>query len=158
MGDFKLTVTGGDKLENFLKKIDTTKGVTYDAEVGFFEKDIYDNGTPVAGVARANNFGLGVPQRPFFSLATFKFKRKKENIGKKLFTKKLTRQQKLKAVTKMAIILRNTIVKEITLGDFKPNAPSTIAAKTRGGEKNTPLIDTGLMRLSVNFEVKDTRK
>jgi len=70
----------------------------------------------------------------------------------------LTREEQLKAVTKLAIILRNTIVKQVTAGGFKPNSPATIRAKTKKGRKDTPLIDTGLMRRSVDFKVTDKKK
>ena len=51
---------------------------------------------------------------------------------------------------KIGIFQKDLIQEKITEGSFAPNAPSTIKAK--GSSK--PLIDTGRMRQSVNFEIK----
>jgi len=158
--EIKARISGGLKLKRVLKEIKTTKGVVYDAEVGFFPADKYDNGMPVAEVAKINNFGLGVPQRPFFSQAIIKYKNEKKKLEKTLFAKKLNRRQQIVAVEKLATIMRNTIFNEIKEGRFVANKPATIRAKTAksGGEKNQPLIDTGLMKRSVRQQIKSKKE
>lgn len=60
-----MTVTrsggGFDRLTVALKDLDGVKG-----KVGWFETSRYLDGTPVAVVAAAHEFGAGVPMRPFF--------------------------------------------------------------------------------------------
>lgn len=51
---------------------------------------------------------------------------------------------------KVGVYAKGIIQQEISDGDFAANAPSTVARK--GFDK--PLIDTGHMRQSVNFEIK----
>lgn len=50
--------------------------------------------------------------------------------------------------------VRSEIRRQFVVGDFEPNKPSTIKAKTVGGKKGTtPLIDTGRLRASINYKV-----
>jgi hypothetical protein len=65
-----VTLTGGDKLDAFLRDLErrATRGGTL--RVGFLEGATYPDGTSVAMVAVTQNYGSparGVPPRPFFS-------------------------------------------------------------------------------------------
>jgi len=52
---------------------------------------------------------------------------------------------------KIGTFQKGLIQKEITSGNFVPNSPATIRKKG----SSTPLIDTGRMRQSVNFVVRE---
>lgn len=51
---------------------------------------------------------------------------------------------------KIGVFMKGLVQDQIVSGSFAPNAPSTIAKKG----SSQPLIDTGLMRQAVNYEVK----
>lgn len=113
----------------------------------------YPNGTSVVDVAIWNNFGTDtIPSRPFMQ------KSKPEII---LNTKKmrldLMRKVRagqigaMKAADQIGAIAASVVQRVITRFNNPPNAPSTIKAK---GVDN-PLIDTGLMRKSVTWEVRN---
>lgn len=116
--------------------------------VGFFESAKYDDGIQVAQVAFWQEYGtIKIPPRPFFRNA-------------------ITKNAK-KWVDTLETALKSTdgnfkkafgILGEVAVGDIKtsitnlgspPNAPATIKSK----KSSNPLIDTGLMRNSVTYEV-----
>ena len=55
----------GMSVTSYKKKVDTTKYKEGVCRVGFFEGSKYDGGKSVASVAVYNEYGLGVPARPF---------------------------------------------------------------------------------------------
>ena len=61
--------TGGKKLEAVLKKAE--QGRRKSVTVGFFSNARYDDDdkTPIAAIAAINEFGLGMPERPFLRQA-----------------------------------------------------------------------------------------
>ncbi len=65
-----ITIKGGDKLDAFLRDRERKLGRGGTVRIGFLENATYPDGTPVATVAVAQNYGSpsrGVPPRPFFS-------------------------------------------------------------------------------------------
>ena len=61
------SVTGGDKFKKALEDIGKRLGNNPKMKMGFFETATYPDGTPVASVAYANEFGdFKRPPRPFF--------------------------------------------------------------------------------------------
>jgi hypothetical protein len=124
--------------------------------IGFQEGVQYPDGTEVVDVAAWNELGTEyIPERPFLrmsvddnedKIATFMKKAAMEviNNGK-------TAQEVLKEV---GAFQKGIVQQEIREGSFEPNSPATI--KKKGSSK--PLIDTGLMRQSVNFVIKEKGK
>jgi len=55
------------------------------------------------------------------------------------------------ALKELGIYQKDLVQQTITEGDFEPNAPSTIRKK----RSDKPLIDTGRMRQSVNYVIKE---
>jgi hypothetical protein len=54
------------------------------------------------------------------------------------------------------IVAVSGVKSKITMGPFEPLAPSTLAARRRKGRTGTsPLIDTGALRNSINYVVRD---
>ena len=51
----------------------------------------------------------------------------------------------------MGVYLKGQMQEEITNGEYVPNAPATIRKK----KSDKPLIDTGRMRSSVQYQIKE---
>lgn len=65
-----ITIKGGDKLDAFLRDRAAKIGRGGTVRIGFLESATYPDGTPVATIAVAQNYGSpsrGIPPRPFFS-------------------------------------------------------------------------------------------
>lgn len=128
--------------------------------VGFqVGKDDYEDGIPLVEVAFCNEFGtlnedgsVHSPSRPFMRQSV-------ENhvdeitqacgaAAKAVGSGQMSAQQALSSIGDMLVGVTQN---EIRDGEFEPNAPSTIRKK--GSSK--PLIDSGHMRQSVHFFIKE---
>lgn len=150
-----IKIFGGQKLKAFLNA--NAKSSTKDVEVGFFEGNEYENGTPVAAVAfynefgtRTKNGGVHIPERPFFRNANTELKGKLVPLVKA----KMERVNGALMVTDKTLGIVGTyhqglIQRSIERTLDPPNAPSTI--KQKGSDH--PLIDTGYMLRSVTYKV-----
>lgn len=134
------------EFENFIAELEQYAVVDAYLEVGFYDSVIYPNGMNVADVAYINDKGLGVPSRPFFTIAIEKWGEKATKLIADAYHNGMSLE---KALGRAGIFMQGKIQDEITDLETPPNAPSTIAIK---GSSN-PLIDTGLMRRSVSFQV-----
>lgn len=151
----KVTVTSdGKKFEKALKKLSQ-----YEVRIGFQEGENYyedeDNQgdkVDILDVAMWNELGTETsPSRPFMRDAIDKHEKKLKNFiasKKDEFTKKMDHEQLLK---ESGLFIKDLIQEEIRKGDFVPNAPSTISKKG----SSRPLIDTGQLRQSVNYVVRE---
>lgn len=143
------TVSGGEKLEAYLADLSRRLGKEGAVKVGFLESATYPDGTSVPLIAAINEFGApsrGQPPRPFFRSMIAKHKDEwPAAMAKLLETHDVPTALKLVGEG-IAGQLRQSIV-DLT---EPPLAPSTIARK--GSSK--PLIDTGHMLASVDFEVE----
>lgn len=120
--------------------------------VGFQQGDVTEeSGVDICDVAAFNELGTEhIPSRPFMrqsidgnadKITEFMQSKVDEIIGGK------TADQVLKEI---GIFQKGLVQETIKEGDFAPNAPATIRKKGSA----TPLIDTGLMRQSVNYQIK----
>ena len=124
-------------------------------EVGFFENSRYDDGTQVAMVAAANEFGIQfdktqrkIPSRPFFRNANKKVVKKLVDLLAESLEKSLTYILSKQDMNRLGAAHQGAIQKEIRDLKEPPNAPETIARK---GSEN-PLIASGTMRRSVTYK------
>lgn len=133
-------------------------------EVGFFKDAKYENGLQVAQVAKWNEFGtVHIPPRPFFRNAYNDNIKKWYNFLFQSIRKGNSVEAAFKLVGEMS---KGDIVKSITSLKDPPNAPSTIKRKMKQGKKRkrgklavaNPLIDTGFMRASVNYQIVKKEK
>ncbi len=112
-----------------------------------------EDGTDICDVAMWNELGTArSPSRPFLAKSV------DENADKiNAFLKaqlKLLAQGRTTAeqiYKQIGVSQKGLIQEKIKNGDFEPNAPRTIQMK--GSDK--PLIDTGMMRQSVNFVITE---
>ncbi len=146
-----VTITGGKEIERHLQEIAEQLGGGGGVRVGFLEGATYPGGTPVAMIAAIQDFGApgaGIPPRPFFRNM---IEDKSPEWGAAIAQLMVDHNYdvaKVLALAGQAIAgqLRQSIVDT----NAPPLAESTIARK--GHSK--PLVDTGHMLASVDFEVQ----
>lgn len=141
---------------NALEKKVISVGVLSSAEDHPGNKKTTKNPRPfnMVQLASIHEFGLPsrkIPRRPFIrtSVDLYEselFDLKSKQIGSILDAKSTADM----VVKKVGAWMVGKIKKVFIEGNFKPNARSTIARK----KSSQPLIDTGRLRQSINYEVK----
>ena len=144
----KVQRRGGKKLQRLLRE--AGKGGVSGVKVGFFSTAKYQDGTPVAAVAAWNEFGTEtIPERPFFRNALAESERGVSNIlAKGIDTKKMVVDEQLAG--RAGAYVQGKIRDSITTLKEPPNAPETVRRKG----SSDPLLDTGTLRNSVDWEVE----
>lgn len=138
--------------ERFFKEIE--KLVKLTVRVGYQQGAAQeDDGTDTLDVAMWNELGTSrAPSRPFMRQSVDN-NEKKINDFLRLQLQRLAEGKTTAEdiYTQIGVFQKGLIQQTIRDGDFVPNAPSTILRK--GSDK--PLIDTGKMRQSVAFVIKE---
>ena len=144
----KVQRKGGQKLRRLLRE--AGKGGVSGVKVGFFSTARYEDGTPVAAVAAWNEFGTEtIPERPFFRNALAEAERSVGRILQAgLDTKKMVVDEQLAG--RVGAHVQGKIRDSITALKEPPNAPETVRRKG----SSDPLLDTGTLRNSVDWEVE----
>ena len=123
--------------------------VGYQGGENYYEED--GKSVDLLDVAMWNELGtVNTPSRPFMRDAVDKNQSLINNFlaeQKNALMRGASAQQ---VFGEIGVFMKSLIQDQIVSGSFTPNAPSTVAKK--GSAR--PLIDTGLMRQAVNFEVK----
>ena len=137
----------GKKLQKILKEL-----ADKEVRVGFQQgKTTEEDGTDVCDIAAWNELGtVNMPSRPFLRMSVDDNSDKINSFMSAQKRSIINGESAGRILMKIGIFQIDLIQEKITEGSFAPNAPSTIKAK--GSSK--PLIDTGRMRQSVNFEIK----
>jgi len=123
-------------------------------------------GATIAQIAWWNEFGtsirfgrsggsrITIPERPFLRWTMREnryYSPQMRRMLQKIMLLQTTMDQGLKTMGAKAA---SDIRKMITNGPFVPNAPATTRKKsTSSGVKNRPLIDTGLLRRSISYQL-----
>ena len=143
-------LSGGDKLEDFLKDLGKKIKQSASVEVGFMEDATYEDGTPVALVAMIQDYGApaaNIPPRPFFRNM---IQAESEHWGEDLATLlKSTDYNSEQALDLMGKEIAGELRDSINEFDSVPLAPATIASK--GFDKQ--LIHTADMFRNVDHRV-----
>lgn len=160
------SIQGGAQMQAKLKAIAERLGNASSVQVGFLAEATYPDGKPVAMIAAIQEFGApaaGIPPRPYFRNMISAKKGEwpgavaglvKQNDYDALRVLQLTGEA-VAGQLRESIVLTNspplkpsTIVRKGGTRDmnYDPKDPSTFAAK--------PLVDTGHMLGSVDYEVK----
>lgn len=144
------SISGGEKLEAYLRETSAKVSKPGTLRVGFLEGATYPDGTPVATVAAIQNFGapaMGIPPRPFFTdMIDKKASSWPAAIGGLL---KDNDMDATKALVQTGQAISGQLRQSIVDTNSPPLSPKTIARK--GFEK--PLVDTGHMLNSIDSEV-----
>ena len=147
---------GGKKLDAFLRKAKTAKGVNA-VEIGFYSTAKYPDGTAVTNVAFYNEFGTdgkdgvgAIPERPFMRQSIAKFPDQilpvlKADVDPR--TMVVTRR----TASKVGLVGQGIIQRQIVLLREPPNAESTIENK----KSSNPLVDTAFMKSAVTWLIVD---
>ena len=114
----------------------------------------YPEGTPLLLVAAVNNFGSldgHVPRRPYMELGADKSHEYTApmlpGLIRKINALQMTKTEALKILGPVAVGQHQAAIVEL---QDPPNAASTIERK----QSDNPLIDTGLLRQSITFNVR----
>ena len=123
-----------------------------EVRIGFQQgKATEEDGTDICDIAAWNELGtVNMPSRPFLRMSVDDNSDKINSFMSAQKRSIINGEPADRILKKIGIFQKDLIQEKITEGSFAPNAPSTIKAK--GSSK--PLIDTGRMRQSVNFEIK----
>jgi len=174
-------IKGGEKLEAALKKISANVSKAASVKVGFLENATYPDGTSVAMVAAIDEFGapkVGIPPRPYFrSMVAKKGPEWPAALGVLLKQNDYDSEQTLgqmgegikgqlqesiidtnaPALSPVTVMLRgmrsndpDLVVSGKTVGEA---AQRVAEGKTNYGASTKPLVDTGHMENSVDYEV-----
>lgn len=143
-------LSGGDKLEAYLKELGKKVENSATVEIGFMEDATYEDGTSVAMVAAIQDFGApaaGIPPRPFFrNMIQVESGHWGEDLAGLLIDNDYDAE---KALDLMGEEIQGELQDSINEFDGVPLAPATIASK--GFDKQ--LIDTAHMFRSVSHRV-----
>ena len=126
------------------------------AAVGFFDTAHYTDGTPVAQVAIAQEFGIIDPPRSFMRSTISEQKAAWQATlaqgSKRVMADKMTAEQMLSAIGQVVA----GQIKEKIAAIMSPGLhPATLAARERRGNTSTkPLVDTGTLISSVSSKVE----
>lgn len=152
-----MAITGGDKLRKKLEQL--KRGAKelrkLEAQVGVFEHQQYEDGTPVAHVAAIHEWGApeaGIPARPFLRPAVTKHT---DEWADKL-ADKVSDVMDGKMTAKQAW----EIVADGAMGDIKQsiadvNTPALKAATVKRKGFDKPLVDSALLLQSINQRIID---
>lgn len=136
------------ELEKALKHWKGKRHVTVGVHDGGGQQD-YGNGMNTAEIAAKNHFGSGrIPARPFLDNGVMRMKDVIASSVTYQMADGATPDEVLKSVGALAV---RGVVKQIDETLTPPNSPVTIARK---GSAH-PLIDTGNLRQSITFKVKN---
>lgn len=138
-------------LEASVKFFHTLKVEDDGVNVGWFEDQTYEDGLPVAKVARWNEFGTkaGIPQRPFMRRTMMEHEQEWIELLKTLVQREIDKEKGVNidaALRKFGEVVKGDIQETILRGGFARNAPSTLRRK---GVGSIPLVDTGVMISSI---------
>ena len=142
-------VTGGAGWKRFKREVMTAQAGRSELLVGWGPEARYEDGTPVAMAAAANEWGTErIPERPFIRSAL-------RNLGPELraVLPGLINVRKMALSAEGALqagrVVRDAIRKEIDTLRHPPNRPSTVEGKS--GKK--PLVDKGTLRMTISIRL-----
>lgn len=125
-----------------------------EVQIGFQEGEVCDDGTSLAEIAAYNELGTStIPSRPFMR-QSFKNHEKELQAACDQVNASLSKGGTCEfALNQLGTFAKGLVQSEILDGGFEPNSQKTI--KQKGSD--TPLIDTGHMRQSVNYVIKERK-
>ena len=111
-----------------------------------------EDGVDIANIAMWNELGTSrAPARPFLRKSVDENADKIKAMCKKQLQRLVQGASAEDVLEKLGVFQKGLIQKKIVAGSFEPNAASTIRKK----KSSRPLIDTGRMRQSVNFVIRN---
>ena len=157
-----MPVLGGQKFHAAIRKAIAASGVN-SIEVGFFQDAEYPDGTPVAAVAAAQEFGVrldkgpDIPERPFFRQALRKVEDDvREVIEDGVNSRTLVVDENL--ADNIGGLVAGAVSKSISDGPFKELSEVTLhrrrTRKINPTTSDKPLVDTATLRTAPTWKVE----
>lgn len=142
---------GGNKLVDKLRVFSEHIGSARAVRVGFLENATYPDGTPVAMIAAIQDGGApaaGIPPRPFFrNMVATKKAEWPGALGEAL------KDNGFDALTALHLMGQG-ISGQLRQSIVDTNSPPLLPATARRKGSSKPLVDSGHMLQSVDYEVK----
>lgn len=136
----------------------------FQVKIGFQRGEATEkDGTDICDIAAWNELGTeNIPSRPFLRNSVDNHIKEIGNFLEDMLVKILEGATAEYVLEQTGLFQKDLIQKEITEGSYTPNAPATYARKlkkgTNEGGSPKPLIDTGRMRQSVNYQIVERGK
>lgn len=156
------------------KTFDTRKIKEGIVRIGWFEGVRYDDNTPVAQVARWNEYGTGgahgIPKRPFMRPAVHEHRQELTDMLRKLYKQAIKdNTNTMDALEEFGAVVKGKIQMQINNTTTPPNAPITVrggwlgrpggkSVYIKGKGFNKPLYHTGFMRDTVDYQAEEVFK
>jgi hypothetical protein len=156
--EIKAKIKSSGKSDNILKKLKKNLEEAPELLVGVPQDAIpYPDGTPVALVGAVHEFGSSnVPERSFIRTAINenldKYIGMAERGSKKVVEGKLSFEQVANLIGTEA---QGDIQDKITEISTPALAASTLRQREKKGSTPNPLVDTGQLRQSIRYEIRD---
>lgn len=132
---------------------DRTKpgGLKVGLVAGLGEHPNSEDGMTIVEVGAVNEFGApGVPERPFLRTTIAQYHGEYASMIKQMLADIITGKKSFtQAVGILGVKAQADVVSTINNWDDPPNSPETIDRKG----SSQPLVDTGIMKKSINWEV-----
>ena len=143
----------GIRLKRLIKELQNFKiEVGFNEDSGSYPAEEGGESITLANVAAWNEFGSErSPARPFMKQTAVDYKSKITNHANKALKKAINGGGAEEVLNSIGSFTKGKMQLEIKNGDWEPNSPYTIAKK--GSDK--PLIDTGRMRQSIVYVIKE---
>ena len=141
---------GGGKFKRMLEQMAERGDLGARVQVGIIEQATYKDGQSVAQVAAWNEFGTThIPSRPFFRQTITQNKSQWAKHAASVL--KAHHYDVPLALGLMGEVVKGQLIDTIQNFNQPPNAASTVAKKGF----NKPLIDTGALWRSIDYQVVD---
>lgn len=141
---------GGGKFKRMLEQMAERGDLGARVQVGIIEQATYKDGQSVAQVAAWNEFGTThIPSRPFFRQTIAQNKSQWAKHAASVL--KAHHYDVPLALGLMGEVVKGQLIDTIQNFNQPPNAASTVAKKGF----NKPLIDTGTLWRSIDYQVVD---
>jgi hypothetical protein len=141
------TVTAdGKKFEKMLQELKDKE-----VRIGIQQGETSDDGVDLVDIAMFNELGtVHIPSRPFLRDSVDANADQINNFLQSMKKELLRGGSAEDVLKKIGVFQKGLIQKQIVSGNFAPNSEATI--KKKGSD--TPLVDTGRMRQSINYVIQ----
>ncbi len=141
--------TDGKKFEKLLKELGQLE-----VRIGIQQGETSEEGVDLVDIAMFNELGtVHIPSRPFLRDSVDANGDQINNFLQSMKKELLRGRTAEDVLKKIGVFQKGLVQEQIVKGDFAPNSEETIRRKG----SDTPLVDTGRMRQSVNYVIQQKR-
>lgn len=136
----------GKKFEKLLKDLKDKE-----VRIGIQQGQDSEDGVDLVDIAMFNELGtVNIPSRPFLRDSVDANADQINNFLQSMKKQLLASGSAEDVLKKIGVFQKGLVQEQIVKGDFAPNSPETIRRKG----SDTPLVDTGRMRQSINYVIQ----